>query len=387
MNCPVCHSLKTFEFLYRKGVPVHQNIVTFSKEDAHNITRGNLSLCVCKNCGFVFNSRFDSSLLSYGGCYDNTQTYSSYFSKYTEYIIKYLVEECGIRNKKIVEVGCGKGLFLKVLCQVGGNWGIGFDPSYVGPEEDLEGRIKFYRLIYGTDRADIRADVLIFRHVIEHVSDPVSLLKAGREALVKSQDARVFVETPCLEWILKNQVFWDFFYEHCSYFTKQSLSTAFGIAGFQIEGICKVFESQYLLAEAKLTNGKNHNLRALPGEIPRLAKQFEAKEGALIQKWQSRLKGLHSLGQLAIWGAGAKGVTFVNLLDPNCELIDCVVDLNPNKQGRFVPGTGHPIISYQDLPMRNVLTAILMNPNYREENQFLLQNAGIKLSVIDQEDR
>ena len=91
-----------------------------------------------------------------------------------------------------------------------------------------------------------------------------------------------------------------------------------------------------------------------------------------------------SLGKVAIWGAGAKGVTFANLLDPHSKLIDCIVDLNPNKQGGFVPGTGHPIVSYQDLPKRNVATAILMNPNYREENQTLLRNAGIKLNLIDQ---
>jgi len=90
-------------------------------------------------------------------------------------------------------------------------------------------------------------------------------------------------------------------------------------------------------------------------------------------------------GPIAVWGAGAKGVTFVNLIDPKKELIDCVVDLNPNKQGRHIPGTGHPIVSYQNLPKRKVTTAILMNPNYREENQTLLRKAGIKLKLINQE--
>ena len=109
------------------------------------------------------------------------------------------------------------------------------------------------------------------------------------------------------------------------------------------------------------------------------------RERVLIQHWQKHLKELCSLGKVAIWGAGAKGVTFANLLDPHSKLIDCIVDLNPNKQGRFVPGTGHPIVSYRDLPKRNVATAILMNPNYREENQEYLKKAGIKISLIGQE--
>lgn len=304
-----------------------------------------------------------------------------------EGIIKYLVEVRGIQNKKIVEVGCGKGVFLKILCRLGGNSGVGFDPSYIGPEEDLEGRVKFHRLIYRPDYVRIPADVVICRHVIEHVADPVSLLNSAKQALLKSQQSRMFIETPCLEWILKNQIFWDFFYEHCSYFVKQSLSTAFGIAGFQVESIQNVFNDQYLWLEARLSDRKNKNVTTWPGHIPTLVKQFTAKDEALIQKWQNRLRKLNLLGKVGIWGAGAKGVTFANLVDPKCELIDCVVDLNPNKQGRFVPGTGHPIISYRELPTRNVVTSILMNPNYREETQLLLQNAGIKLNMIDQRER
>jgi hypothetical protein len=59
------------------------------------------------------------------------------------------------------------------------------------------------------------------------------------------------------------------------------------------------------------------------------------------------------------------------------------VDLNPNKQGRFIPGTGHPIVQPTDLPARQVKNAILMNPNYRLENLQLLDKAGIELNLID----
>jgi len=165
------------------------------------------------------------------------------------------------------------------------------------------------------------------------------------------------------------------------------LRVALGIAGLQIQSIRNVFKGQYLWLEAKLSTGKNKNVITSPEQILTLVKQFTATEEALIQKWQICLRRLHLLGKVGIWGAGAKGVTFANLVDPKCELIDCIIDLNPNKHGRFVPGTGHPIISYRDLPNRNISTAILMNPNYREETQLLLKNAGIKLNMIDQRER
>lgn len=386
MKCPICQFSKTSLFLERFQVPVHQNLLCPSEELARNIKQGSLSMTICKECGFVFNQAFDANLLSYGKDYDNTQICSPMFQAYIDSLIYHLISERGVANKTVVEVGCGKGSFLKSICVDGGNCGIGFDPSYVGPSILMDGRLRFERSFYGVGCESIPADVVICRHVMEHISDPVGLLKAVRQALVKSPRAQVFLETPDLEWILKNQVFWDFFYEHSSYFTEQSLSIAFEIAGFRVESIRKVFRGQYLWLEAKPSNQKSHNIKTSPGRIPILARQFAEKERLLIQHWQKRLKELRSLGRVAIWGAGAKGVTCANLLDPYCELIDCVVDLNPNKQGRFVPGTGHPIVCYQDLPKRNVATAILMNPNYREENQSLLQNAGIKLDLVNQED-
>ena len=87
--------------------------------------------------------------------------------------------------------------------------------------------------------------------------------------------------------------------------------------------------------------------------------------------------------KIAIWGAGAKGVTLVNLVDPKRELITCLVDLNPQKQGNYLPGTGHPIVDYSELRDLGVSTAILMNPNYREENQALLRKAGLSVELVE----
>jgi hypothetical protein len=87
---------------------------------------------------------------------------------------------------------------------------------------------------------------------------------------------------------------------------------------------------------------------------------------------------------VALWGAGAKGVTFANLIDSERQDLDCIVDLNPEKQGHYVPGTGHPIVSYRDLCERGVTAAILMNPNYRQENLALLQDAHANVRLIEQ---
>ena len=383
LECPICKSQSIATFLRRLQTPVHQNLVVAAEGEAQNIGRGDLTLGCCEACGFVFNQTFDLAKLSYGENYDNTQTFSATFNDHIEGLIQYLLDEKSVRNCRIVEVGCGQGLFLRrlVAADESGNRGYGFDPSYRGPEVDLNGRLIFEKRFYGPECAHIPADVVICRHVIEHVPEPVELLRAIRQVLINSLRARVFFETPCVEWILRNCVAWDFFYEHCSYFTSESLTTAFEVAGFQVEDVRHIFGGQYLWLEAvPAAKMKAANIHA--GSILHLVRRFAEVEGELLYRWRAQVQRLAANQSLALWGAGAKGVTFANLVDPNRTWIKCVVDLNPNKQGHCIPGTGHPIIDYHDLKKWGVATAILMNPNYGAENLELLREAALDVNLI-----
>ena len=118
------------------------------------------------------------------------------------------------------------------------------------------------------------------------------------------------------------------------------------------------------------------------GHIPLLAKQFAESENELRRNWRDRVQRLGTKGRVAIWGAGAKGVTFANLIDPDRKWIDCIIDLNPKKQGKYVPGTGHPIVSYKEIKPRGIKTAILMNPNYFCENLGLLNKENIRIDLV-----
>lgn len=381
--CPVCEGERLRSFLKRSQVPVHQNLLVNTQEAARTVTSGELELVICEDCGFVFNQAFELSRLSYGEDYDNTQSCSAYFDAYLDGLVKDMVERFGVRNCTIVEVGCGKGEFLKKLVNYPGanNSGFGFDPSYLGPLTDLEGRLQFRTCYYDESCTDIAADVVVCRHVIEHVPEPLDILRSVRAALALSPKARVFFETPCVEWILRHRVIWDFFYEHCSLFTAQSIGLAFQRSGFAVERVEHIFGGQYLWLEARV--GAVEETLPTIGEILGLATAYGEDEHKLRDAWLIRLRDLRCTGKVALWGAGAKGATFANLVDPHCTLIDCVVDLNPNKQGCFVPGTGHPIVSPSDLKGRRVHNAILMNPNYRDENLKLLAESGIQLNLID----
>ncbi len=276
MKCPVCRYDSLLPFLERHNVPVHQNLLCASQEAARAVKRGDFTLVMCGDCGFTFNRSFEEGLLSYGEQYDNTQTCSPAFEKYVDDIVAHLVEERGVVNKTIVEVGCGKGYFLEKLCVRAGNRGIGFDPSYVGPENRLDGRLSFVRSFYGLENSDMPADVVVSRHVIEHVPKPMTLLGAVHDALAASGHARVYFETPSLDWILENMVVWDFFFEHCSYFTKDTLEYAFERAGFRAEEVREVFGGQYLAYEGRVVAVPEGRRPQIGGTLSEKAKCYAA---------------------------------------------------------------------------------------------------------------
>ena len=379
--CPLCGTIAEHVFLVREGVPVHQNLLMDTPEAARAIPRGRIELVACATCGFVFNRAFDERHLAYGERYENAQDCSPAFAAYTAELAARILS-AGARGARIVEVGCGKGTFLRRLVSdpAVGNTGVGFDPAYTGPDAEHDGRLRFRRANFDGASNEGPVDVVVCRHVIEHVGAPAAMLDAVRSAIGASSRARAYFETPCVNWVLRNGAIWDVFYEHCSYFNARSLRFAFERSGFAVGGVEHVFGGQYLWLEASPVSRAQ---AAVPqaGEVPALAEAFSRDHDALVAGWQAELSDAAQRGRVGVWGAGAKGVTFVNLLDPDRAIVDCLIDLNPRKQGKYVPGTGHPIVSYHEAAARGVCSAVLMNPNYRAENIALLAQAGLTIEL------
>jgi hypothetical protein len=330
----------------------------------------------------VYNGAFDPRQLQYGAAYDNTQTCSPTFQQHVDARADHIVHARAVRNATIVEIGCGNGSFLSSLARRDpGNRGIGFDPSYAGPDTAVDGRVRFERRFYDETSGRLEPDAVVCRHVIEHVQRPVDLLRTVRRTMGQDR-AQIFFETPCVEWILRNEIVWDFFYEHCSYFTAGSLSHAFGQAGFHADSVSHVFGGQYLWAEGHPAAAQSSSPRG-GSRIVDLARRYADREAAIVSALYERVIDLSRRGPLAIWGAAAKGVTLANLIDPDGSLIACIVDINSNKQGKFLPGTAHPIVGPADIGALDVRTALITNPNYFEENSRIVRNAGLNLELVD----
>jgi hypothetical protein len=223
-------------------------------------------------------------------------------------------------------------------------------------------------------------DIVVGRHVIEHVAEPAVLLRRIRLALAPNPEGRLYLETPGIEWILENVAIWDLFYEHASYFSQRSLGNALAIAGFQLRSLERVFGEQYLWATAAPAPASPEVQSPSEDDLAGLAR-FAAREASEIRYWREHVEAWAAAGGVAVWGAGAKGATFLHLVDPDRARIAVVVDLHPNKQGRYVAGTGHIVSAPHGDVLRAVRSVIVMNPNYRTEVEQRIGDLGLAARV------
>jgi hypothetical protein len=86
--------------------------------------------------------------------------------------------------------------------------------------------------------------------------------------------------------------------------------------------------------------------------------------------------------RIIVWGAGAKTVTFLNIVDPMGAVITHVVDVNPRKASRFIGGSGQQIVGPSALTELRPEVVVLMNPIYREEIASTLQALGLHPELL-----
>jgi hypothetical protein len=335
----------------------------------------------------VFNAQFDAQVIKYDTSYDNSLDFSPAFQSYAQNLAEHLVSEHKLQQKRIVEIGCGNGAFLKLLCSLGGNTGKGYDPSHAGDFDSAAG-ISFVNEYFSPAGEDIPFDFLCCRHVLEHLERPLDFLVDLAKMGAKNAEAGFYFEVPNGEFVLNGKGIWDVIYPHVSYFTERSLRGLFQRAGFTVLQVGKTFSDQFLFIEARTCS-------QLGAQTPRSAPEREADsrcETDLLEKqftkeagdWSELLMRLtRARKRFAFWGVGAKGVTFLNLVSGAGNIFS-VIDSNPRKQYMFVPGTGQVISAPETLHQFEPEAVILLNAAYRQEISSRLESFGVKARVVTQ---
>ena len=377
----MCNRPADEPFASLTAVPVHPNVLWATSAEAESAPRGDVSLALCSGCGLIWNTSFDSAMLAYDADYENSLHFSEAFRRYSDELVERLIATHELRGKHVAELGSGKGEFLAQLCARAACTGIGFDPSYNGESDEAAGgRVRFVRELFGQDSDLVGADLVITRHVVEHLERPVDVLSSVRRTL-DERNATLYVEVPAAEYLLEQEAIWDIIYPHVSCFSAQALRGALERAGFKAQEHGYSFGDQYLWVEASTEHGPAVLTAAAKDMLPRAVSQFADRLAAKRDAWAERLPRLLGMGAVALWGAGAKGATFLNVIAGG-EQVDAVVDVNLRKQGKYVPGTGQRIVDPSALVGRDLCAVIVMNPVYVPEIEQTLRDLEIQAEVV-----
>ena len=383
MLCIVCGSSDLTDLVELAGVPVVCNQVLRNSEDARQVDLADIRLVGCRCCGHIFNAAFDPARVVYDTLYENSLMCSPHYRRFTDDIIDHLLSAYDLSGGIAVEIGCGRGEFLRMLCRRGLQRGIGFDPARAGEEDAAdEAAITIIGDVFTPSLAP-HADIVCSRYVLEHLPQPVDLLQAVCEAYASRPAQVVFTEVPNGAFMLDELGVWDPLYEHPSYFTRSSLWQALRLAGLVPGRIDAVFGKQFLVAEATFPTSDGER-PACPLPDRHSFDSFGRRFTSTIQAWRDWLERARWEGRrVTLWGGGAKGVTFLNILDRSGQrAVAQVVDINPLKAGAFVAGTGHPIVPPRALREHPPDTVLVMNPEYETEIRHTLDGLGLRVELI-----
>ncbi|MEL6893283.1 MAG: hypothetical protein AAFP84_16950, partial [Actinomycetota bacterium] len=222
---------------------------------------------------------------------------------------------------------------------------------------------------------------------LEHLHDPVAALDAQRSAVV-STDGLVYSEVPNGELMIGHTALWDLIYEHVSYFTPASLTLAHARAGLSIDRMDAAFGEQFLWCESRPTDDglvTEPDPDAAAAGVQAALDFGEAARAAIVDA-RTSLAEYCELGPVVLWGAGSKGMTYLNLVTDGARgsgeaSVAGVIDINPRKDGWGVPGTSLTITTPESLVDIRPATVLIANPVYAGEIERQLADLGVDATV------
>lgn len=381
-NCPVCGGTTTTGLLSLPPLPVAIN-AQVRPEDGPGVDRGEFELVICNGCAHLFNAAFDPDLCEYDSSYENSLHFSARFREHSISLARRLVADHDLVGATAAEAGSGPGHFLAHLCETGVERAYGFDPSYdpdrLGSPDDTRVTVSNS---YFPDDGSLTVKLALSQHVLEHLTEPVGLLSALRSAVVSTPGGVVYSEVPNGDMMLARVALWDLIYEHFSYFTATSLSHACRRAGLTAPGVVPMFDDQFMAVTSAPTEADhqapdNSEVDAVVGRAVSFGEQARKQ----IDRARDDLDRHLEEGPVALWGAGSKGRTYLNLVAADGQ-VDAVIDVNPRKEGFGIPGTTGTIGLPETLVAVQPATVLIANPVYRDEIRSSLQGLGVHSEVI-----
>lgn len=371
-RCQCCGSPALDRIIAVDGVPVENSRLYTDRAGAAAVARGDLRIDRCPRCGFVQNSAFDPSLVVYDDDYEDSQGHSPYFVAYAERLIDELIERFYLGGGRALEIGCGRGDFLRMFVDRAGGSGVGIDPS-AGREAGSSGSIEIVADWFGRGSGHFEADLVMVRHTLEHIPDVAGFLSMLRTELDGRPEAILYIEVPDTARIATEGAFWDVYYEHCAYFDTESLTQLLRRSGFDPIDVRLEYEGQYLIAYARVGERTSE---IVPHPSP-MDFSSMVDHVAAWQFWVDEAR--EATERVAIWAASSKAVALLSTITDFDPVV--AVDINPAKAGRYLPASATEVCHADDLAAYAPDRVLVMNPIYAGEIGETLASLGLEVDL------
>jgi 2-polyprenyl-3-methyl-5-hydroxy-6-metoxy-1,4-benzoquinol methylase len=356
MNCVGCGSLNTKQIFRLPNIPRFTQKV-LDRPDADPFQGQDVQLLQCGECGLV---QVDPDSLSHDGYWEdylNSRAVTQLYAAYDELHAEKLSSKFSLAGKTVLEVGCGDGYFLERLrerkvhvCAI--------EPSHKAAEILKQKQIPVYNTYVDDQIVETvkeRFDGLICRQVLDLVKSPNMVLRNAARLL--RPGACALIDVPSWSKLLIDQRYYSVLPDRVSYFTAETLLRFLERNGFHVLEIFHGAEDEYVGA---------YCLYQPPGH--ELLTEFCAHFDNFCQAYEKLLQELKNTGKsIAAWGAGAKGVTIFSMMKTGPKEIRYVIDKDPTRWERYMPGSQLKIVKPEMLKSQPVDVMIVTASMFLKE--------------------
>lgn len=359
-HCRVC----TKEFFdrpllrYENMPAVAQN---FPNAQALSTDQGvDLEIVQCASCGLV---QLNSEPVSYFRDVIRAAGYSKEMGDFRRQQFTEFLKTYSLMDKKIIEIGCGRGEYLHLMKECGGKvFGIEHLKSSV--TECISNGLTVTQDFIEDKNKKIENrpfNAFFCLNFLEHIPDISSFLKGISYNL--SDDGVGLIEVPNFDLILRENMFCEFMTDHLYYFTKETFKNTLAVNGFEVLECNEVWQNYILSAVVKKADAAGEPLTKATKLDLSLFNDYKVKLQKDFADYISQFPPL----SVAIWGAGHQALAVMSLAKLENK-IKYVLDSAPFKQGKFTPATHIPIVAPQKIEEDLAIKAVIvMGASYSDE--------------------
>ncbi len=388
-SCACCGAEGLLAFYETVGIPVQRDGRHTSYEQAIACPRGDVKLAFCTSCGFIANVAFDSALAESLGAHPPTPAAAEMIDAPARALAQLWIDRYQLRGRSVLEIGCGQGEFLAMMCAAGDCRGTGFDPAFHPSRHPapLDERLTFVAERYGPAHAGVAADFVLCRDKLQSIANAGDFVRGVRVVIGERYETGVGFEVPEAMRVLRGGAFWDVGYAQPSYFNPGSLARLFRSAGFELIDLRVERGGRSLIVEAHAAPGPTAMRADVEDDLAATSDAvaaFARTGAAAMVRWTEAIRAARADGKrVALWGAGPRTVGFLSTLRLGVDLVPSVLDADPLRHGTFLPATGQPVLRPEQVRECPPQVVILLSPDERIEMSNRLERAGIVADVLD----